>query len=145
MFWDPLKVLSTVPLVPCNSGLSGLVSVGLYDLDILPPKGMPEYPCMAARSFIPTPVLSASPIAVPYLNGGTLRASRTISTYLLAIRRRAIPKRASMASGALPIKSATAERGGLTKGTYIRNPPGLRLLTPKNHSRKLVPKAIGPS
>ena len=74
-------------------------------------------------------------MAVPYLNGGTLRASRTMSTYLLAMRRRAMPNRASKASGALPMPAIEVK--GLMKGTIMVYPPGLRLRTPNNHSISL--------
>jgi len=57
---------------------------------------------LARLSALLMPPSSAFPTSVPYLKGGTLRASLTMSTYLLAMRRRTMPTRPRRASGVNP-------------------------------------------
>ncbi len=70
-----MKVFAEFALYPRNPGI---LSVRLGAMSaILVPYG---------EVLAPQPNFRDSERAVPYLKGGTLRASRTMSTYLLAIR-----------------------------------------------------------
>jgi len=137
-------------------GVVGPPPTGVVAVGLLLPIGLPAVVPLSWEAFLYQllspiegiaplvfqPDLRALAISVPYLKGGTLRASLTMSTYFAAMRSRPIPMMAKKASGAKPPPRIGEITGKLTLLSFVT-----RLRTPKkpSHFSVNLPGIIGSS